>query len=99
MGAPINSRVYQILVIIYEARKCQVDGVSACPTQVGYQRALDTSMTRVQHTVLLVPFKKYYLLARIHIGHNKIWLRHGSNTTGHDSDTTRTQPSTFFAII
>ena len=55
-----NERVK--LVNLYEASTHQVDGVSACPTQVGHRRALDTSMTRVRHTVLCVPFKKYYFL-------------------------------------
>ena len=47
----------------------QFDGVSACPTQVGYRRALDTSTTRVRKAVLCVPFKKYYFLTRTRIGH------------------------------
>ena len=50
----------------------QVDGVSACPTQVGHRRALDISMTRVRHAVLCVLFKKYYLSTQTHVGYNRI---------------------------
>ena len=60
----------------YEARTHQVDGVSACPTQVGHRRSLNTSTTRVRHAVLCVPFKKYYLSAQTRVGHNRIWLGH-----------------------
>ena len=45
--------------MVYEVRTHQVDGLSAWPTQVGHQ-----------HTVLCVPFKKYYFLAQTGIGHN-----------------------------
>ena len=74
--------------MVYEARTHQVDGVSACPTQVGYPSALDTSKTRVRHAVLRVLFKKYYLSARTRVGHNKIWLGHtldmARTRVGHD---------------
>ena len=65
-------------MLIYEARTHQVDGVSACPIQVGYWRALDTSTTRVQHAVLCILFKKYYFLVQTRVEHNRIWLEHAS---------------------
>ena len=58
---------------IYEVHTHQFDGVFACSPQVGYQRVLETSTTRVQYTVLRVPFKKYYFLTWTYVGH-------GSNT-------------------
>ena len=63
-----------------------------CSTQMGHQRALDTNTTRVWHAVLCVLFKKYYFSTRTR-------LEYVSDTTGHSSNTARTQPSTFFPII
>ena len=62
--------------IPYEAQRHQVDGVSACPTQVGHRCALDTSTTCVRHAILPVLFKKYYLLARTRVGHDWTRLEH-----------------------
>ena len=50
-----------------------------CPTQVGHRCALNTSTTRVRHAVLRVLFKKYYLSTWTRVGHNRIWLGHGSD--------------------
>ena len=69
---PKKKKKLQHLLLIYEARTHQVDGVSACPIQVEHRCMLDTSTTYVRHAVLRVPFKKYYLSTWTYIGHNRI---------------------------
>ena len=64
---------------------------------------LDISMIHVWHAVLYVLFKKYYFLARTHIRHNWIWLRHCSDAHWIRLDTARIWSEhnlvLFFSII
>ena len=60
-------------IISYEARTRQVNGVSTCPTQVRHRRTLNTRTTHVWHTVLRIPFKKYYFSAQTQLDNARIW--------------------------
>ena len=91
----------------YEARTHQLDGVSACSTQVGHRRALDTSTTCVWHAVLRVSFKKYYLFGsdtrRTQLNMARTRAEHGSDARRTRLNTARIRPKhnlvLFFPII